>query len=100
MHASLRLVLILLKWERVSVELVELVLDEEPHVADDPVEAAVEKVADHPQHAQTSVLLQTPSGKTVFVTIGCGSAKEATLQLLIVGTHGVAQLEGAGEFRD
>lgn len=52
----------------------------------------------HARHAQTSVLLQTPGGKTVFVTIGFGSANQTSLNLLVVGNHGIAQLEGAGEF--
>ncbi|MFQ5730658.1 MAG: hypothetical protein ACE5KM_01760 [Planctomycetaceae bacterium] len=52
----------------------------------------------HRNHSQTNVLLRTPTGKTVFVTIGFGSAEEAMLHLLVVGNHGMAQLERTEDF--
>lgn len=48
----------------------------------------------HADGNQWNVLLQSANGRTLFVTLGRGSVQEATLELLVVGNHGVIRLEG------
>ncbi len=47
---------------------------------------------------QLSLLCETESGRTCSITIGSGSAKAASLNLLLVGNHGVIRLEGSELF--
>lgn len=43
---------------------------------------------------QWNVLLRSANGRSLFVTLGRGSAREPRLELLVVGNHGVIRLEG------
>jgi hypothetical protein len=52
----------------------------------------------HAEAAQWNVLLQTGSGRTISITIGCGSAKTTSLDLLVIGNHGIVQLQGGDAF--
>lgn len=52
----------------------------------------------HPDTGQWNVLLQTATGKTLFVTIGCGSRPVASLELFVLGNHGIIQLQGGDAF--
>ena len=47
---------------------------------------------------QLSLIGETESGRTCSITVGVGSAKSASLHLLLVGNHGVVRLEGAEMF--
>jgi hypothetical protein len=47
---------------------------------------------------QWNVLIQSENGRTLFVTVGRGSAKNANLSLLVVGNHGVIRLESHDEW--
>ncbi len=47
---------------------------------------------------QFNVLLNYAGGETVMLTVGRGSAKTASLNLLLIGNHGVIRLEGAELF--
>ena len=61
-----------------------------PCLSERPVEQHARR---HARHEQTTFLLQTPTGKTVFVTIGFGSAQRPSLRLLVIGNHGIAELQ-------
>jgi hypothetical protein len=52
----------------------------------------------HADAQQWNLLLQTATGRTIFLTIGCGGAKASSLDLLVIGNHGIAQLQGADDF--
>jgi hypothetical protein len=43
---------------------------------------------------QLNVLLDYTNGETVLLTLGRGCAKQPSLNLLVVGNHGVVRLEG------
>ena len=50
------------------------------------------------RQSQISVLAESLTGRTVSLTIGAGHAKEPQFDLLLVGNHGVARLEGLEDF--
>jgi hypothetical protein len=52
----------------------------------------------HAGAEQWNLLLQTATGRSIFLTIGCGSATTSSLDLLIIGNHGIAQLQGGDDF--
>ena len=47
---------------------------------------------------QWNLLLQSEKGRTLFVTLGRASVPAATLNLLVIGNHGVIRLEGGEDF--
>lgn len=55
---------------------------------------------EHPHGRQWNVLVGYPGGATAFVTAGCGSARQPSLRLLLVGNHGIVRLEGPDQFED
>ena len=56
------------------------------------------RVRRHMDVEQCTLLLQTPTGKTVCITVGCGSRSSDSLELLVVGNHGTAKLHGEEPF--
>lgn len=48
---------------------------------------------------QWNILLQTPAGRSLFVTIGCAAVTRSTVHLLVVGNHGIIRLEGSDDLR-
>lgn len=53
----------------------------------------------HASQQQTTVLLKTQTGRTVFITVGFNAAKLPSLQLLVVGNHGTISLEGSEDLQ-
>ncbi len=54
------------------------------------------RVRRHNEVEQWTVLLQSSTGKTVCITVGCGCRASDSLELLVVGNHGIARLHGGG----
>jgi hypothetical protein len=52
----------------------------------------------HASAPQWNLLLRTTTGRTIFITVGCGSRATAALDLLVVGNHGIVQLQGGDAF--
>ena len=48
---------------------------------------------------QLNVLFTLADGKTAFITCGRGSTRHTSLQLLLVGNHGIIRLEGGQLFK-
>ena len=53
-----------------------------------------------PADSQLTVLLETAQGRTVFITVGRGSAQQPSLHLLLIGNHGVIRLEETQSFEE
>jgi len=49
---------------------------------------------------QLNVLARYPDGQTAMFTVGCGSVTCSQCQLLLVGNHGIARLEGGEYFEE
>lgn len=43
---------------------------------------------------QMTVLASYETGETLFVTVGAGVARQSSVRLLLIGNHGVANLDG------
>ena len=53
-----------------------------------------------PGGPQLNVLASFTGGQTLLVTLGRGAVERATLELLLIGNHGVIRLEGAELFEE
>lgn len=54
----------------------------------------------HPSGQQLTVLWTEESGKTVFLTLATSAKMKQALHLLLIGSHGMAQLEGGEAWCD